>query len=439
MKFLPGFLQVKLDGRVYLQNVISNAAWQFADNILRMVINLSVGVWVARYLGPEQLGVFSYALAFVAIFTSFATLGLEDIVVRDLVGDPESKEETLGTAFVLKLVSGGLSFVGALAIILFIRPDDVLNHWLVGIIAAGTVFQAFGAIEIWFYSQVQAKFIVIPKNVAFVLCSFIKVLLILYQAPLIAFGWVATLEVVVGMLGLVLTYKAKGSSLTNWRFSLAKAGSLLKNSWPLMLSSMVIMTSLRIDQVMLGEIAGDREVGIYSVAVRMAEIWMFIPMVIFWSVFPAIVEAKLLSEELFFGRLQKLYNLMVFSAYAVAIPVTLLADWLVVLLFGEVFVRAGSLLSLLVWGNLFTNIEIARSSFLSSMNWTRIHLVTVSLGCVLNIILNYMLIPEYGSTGAVIASLISYWFAAHGTCFLFKPLIRTGTMLTKAILYPKIW
>jgi O-antigen/teichoic acid export membrane protein len=85
------------------------------------------------------------------------------------------------------------------------------------------------------------------------------------------------------------------------------------------------------------------------------------------------------------------------------------------------------------------NLEIARSAFLSSMNWTRIHFVTVLLGCLLNIALNYLLIPRYGGMGAVIASLAAYWFAAHGTCFLFKPLFRTGVMLTRAMLYPKIW
>jgi O-antigen/teichoic acid export membrane protein len=202
---------------------------------------------------------------------------------------------------------------------------------------------------------------------------------------------------------------------------------------------MVIMVYLRIDQVMLGEMVDSEEVGIYSVAVRMAEVWFFLPTAIYWSVFPSIVEARGQSEVLFYERLQKFYNLMTLSAYAVAIPVTLAAPWLVGALFGKAYTRGGPMLAVLIWANVFISLEMARSSFLTAMNWTKIYFLTVLLGCILNIMLNYILIPRYGGMGAVIASIISYWFAAHGSCFLFKPLVRTGFMLAKALVYPKIW
>ena len=439
IRYLPASLRKKIEGRPYLQNVVSNTGWQFADNILRMGVGLVVGVWVARYLGPEQFGVFSYALAFVALFAAFSGLGLEDIVVRDIVRDPACKEETLGTAFVLKLVGGGVSFIAAMAAILLLRPADSLNHWLVGIIAAGTIFQACNIIEFWFHSQVQAKYVVFAREAAFILCSALKIFLILDKAPLIAFVWVGTFEIAVGGAGLVIAYRSRGDRLRDWRASLTRARSLLKDSWPLLFSGMVIMVYMRIDQVMLGEMAGSEELGIYSVAVRLVEVWIFIPMTISWSVFPAIVEARTTGDELYYERLQKLYNLMAFSAYAIAIPVTLLSDWLVGILFGEAYARAGLMLALLIWANVCASLEIARGSFIVSMNWTKIHFVTVFLGCILNIGLNFLFIPKYGGVGAAVASLISYWFVSHGSCFVFKPLFRTGTMLTRAMLYPKFW
>jgi O-antigen/teichoic acid export membrane protein len=97
------------------------------------------------------------------------------------------------------------------------------------------------------------------------------------------------------------------------------------------------------------------------------------------------------------------------------------------------------MLAVLIWSNIFTGLEMARSAFLTTMNWTRLYLLTVFLGCALNVALNLYLIPRYGGMGAVVASLIAYWFAAHGSCFLFKPLRRTGAMLTRALLYPKVW
>ncbi len=432
-------LRRKLEGRAYLQNVISNTGWLFADNLLRMGVGLVVGVWVARYLGPEQFGVFSYALAFAVMFASFSGLGLEDIVIRDLVRDPACKEETLGTAFILKIVGGGISFIASIGAILVLRPADSLNHWLVGIFAAGAIFQAINVIEFWFNSQVQARYVVFAREAAFILCSSLKIILILDKASLIAFVWVSTIEIAVGSIGLVVAYTSRGNRLGNWRASTARARSLLKDGWPLLLSGIVIMVYMRIDQVMLGEMAGSEEVGIYSVAVRLVEVWTFIPMAISWSVFPAIVEARTTSDELYYERLQKLYNLMAFSAYAIAIPVTLLSDWLVVTLFGKAYAQAGLMLALLIWANVFANLEIARSSFIISMNWTKIHFVTVFLGCILNIGLNFLFIPEYGGVGAAVASLVSYWFVSHGSCFVFKPLIKTGNMLTRAIICPKFW
>jgi len=439
IRFLPAVLREKVAGRDYLQNVISNTGWQFADNILRMGVGLLVGIWVARYLGPEQFGSLSYALALAALFSTFAMLGLDDIVVRDLVRDPEGKDVTLGTAFTLKIFGGSIAFLAALGTILMLRPADELSHWLVGIIAAGSIFQVFNIIDFWFYSQVSAKYIVLARNAAFLICSVLKIVFILTAAPLIAFAWVTLLEVVIGAAGLIIAYRTKGNRFGRWRFELARAQSLMRDCWPLIFTGVAATIYLRIDQVMLGELAGSEEVGVYSVAVRMVEVWVFIPTAVYWSVFPAIVEAKAQSEELFYNRLQLFYNSMALVAYGIAIPITFLGEWLVSVLYGEAYARGGVLLVFLIWTNVFTSLEMARSSLLMTMNWTRIYLVIVLMGAVLNVGLNYFLIPQFGGMGAVISSLVSYWFVAHGSCFLFRPLRKTGLMLTKALVYPKVW
>jgi O-antigen/teichoic acid export membrane protein len=438
-RFLPPFLRVKVEGRAYLQNVVVNTGWQFGDSLLRMAVGLFVGVWLARYLGPEQFGLLSYALAFAMIFSTFATLGLDDIAIRNIVRDPTGKDETLGTAFFLKLFGGAAAFLLAMAAIFALRPADNLSHWLVGIIAAGMIFQALTAIDFWFYSQVQAKYSVLTKNLAFLLCSAIKVILLLNQAPLLAFAWVALFEIALGSMGLVLAYHMQGNRLMNWRVSLNRARGLLHDSWPLIVSGLAVTIYMRIDQVMLGEMSGSQEVGVYSAAVRLAEVWQFIPLALYGSLFPAIVEARKMGEALFHERMQKFYNLLILSAYAVAVPIMVLSGWLVSAIFGEAYRGAGLMLAILIWGGVFTSLEVGRFAFIAAMNWTRIYLVTVLLGGFLNIVLNFFLIPTYGGTGAAASSLFSYWFATHGACLLFKPLRRTGGMMTRALLYPKIW
>jgi O-antigen/teichoic acid export membrane protein len=438
-RYLPFFVKQRMEGRHHLHSIIANIGWLFADKLIRMGMGLLVGVWVARYLGPDRFGLLSFAGAFAALFTAIASLGLDGIVVRNLVRRPGERNEILGTALLLKLTGGSLSIALAMMAVHLLRPADTLTHWLVGIAIAGTIFQAIDPIDFWFQSQVRSKYTVYAKNGAFLLTAILKVVLILVKAPLMAFAMAGLAEIAMGSAGLLLAYRATGGYLTAWRARLPLARELLRDSWPLILSGVVIMIYMRIDQVMIGQISGNQEVGVYSAAVRLAEVWYFIPTAVVSSVFPGIVEAKAIGDEPFYGQLQKLYNFMAFLAYAVALPVTFIAGPVVNLLFGSAYEKAGPMLAVLIWAGLFTNLGVARSSFLTAMNWTRLHLLTVSFGCMINVGLNFLLIPRYGGIGAVIASFIAYWFATHGACFLFPPLRKTGWMLTRAMIYPRIW
>ena len=326
-----------------------------------------------------------------------------------------------------------------MAAILLSRPDDRLVQWLVGIIAASIIVQAFIAIEFWFESQMQWKYTVYGKTSAFLLVNVIKIGLILLEAPLIAFAWVALAEAVLGSIGLLVVYRLRGFSIKAWLFRLPLAKSLLRDSWPLVFSTMLAMIYLRIDQIMIGNMIGSEELGVYSVAVRIAEAWYFIPMVISSSVFPAIVKTEAYSEQLFYSQMQKLYNWMAFLAYGVALPVSYFAEEIIHLLFSSAYASAAPLLAVLIWAGMFTSLGAARNVFIVSKNWTRVNLVSIALGTVLNVLLNYMLIPHYGAMGAVAATFISYWFALHGTCFLLKPLRKTGWMMTRAMIFPKVW
>ena len=437
--YLPPLIRVRLEGRFNFQKSISNTGWLFFDKIFRMGVGLFVGAWVARYLGPEQYGLLSYVVAFVSLFSAIATLGLDGIVVRNIVRDPASKEETLGTAFVLKLMGGIAVLLLSMSAIIILRHSDSLVYWLVGITAAGLIFQALDPIDFWFQSQIQSKYVVYARTSAFSFISVIKIALILTAAPLMAFAWAGMAEIALGSVGLILVYQSTGHNIRAWRTNLNRGKSLLRDSWPLILSGIMVTIYLRIDQVMLANMVSNAEVGIYSAAVRLAEAWTFIPGAVISSVFPSIVEAKAISDELFYSRLQKLYNLMALMAYVVALPITFMAGWLVTILFGAAYVRAGPMLAGLIWAGMFVNLGIARSCFLTTMNWTRIHFMTVSIGCIINVALNYLLIPIYGGMGAVVASCVAYWFAAHGACFIYKPLFKTGYMLTRAMVYPKVW
>ena len=438
-RYLPAFIRKNIEGRHELQKAIGNTGWLFADNILRMGIGLLVSIWVTRYLGPEQFGQLNYAVAFVGLFSTIALLGLDGIVIRNLVRDPGRKEEILGTAFLLKLAAALITCGLIMTAILLLHSTDHLTCLLVGITSMGLVFQSFGIIDFFFQSQIQSKFSAYSKSAAFLTCSFIKIVLIIYHAPLEAFALVGVVEIIFGSLGLIVAYRTCGNRLTDWRSNIPTAKELLRDSWPLIFTEIVITIYMRVDKILIGEMAGNSELGIYAVAAVLAEALYFIPLSISSSLFPGIVAAKENNEALFQERLQRFYNIMAFSGYAVAVPMTFVASWLVPLLYGPAYVRAAQMLVGLAWASLFINLGFARSYYLTAMNWTRLHFITDFLGCATNILLNIILIPRYGAMGSVIASVLSYWLATHGSCFFFRPLNKTGLMITKAIFYPKFW
>lgn len=438
-RYLPTLIRRKLEGRHDLQKAIGNSGWLFADNILRMGVGFFVAIWVSRYLGPERYGLLSYAHAFVMLFASVGLLGLEGITVRNLVADPGRSREILGSAFALRLVGVLIAFALTVGFVLLLRPADPQARLLVTIVAAGALFQVFTTLDFWFQSQVLSRYGACARIGASLAVSGIKVGLVLNQAPLTAFAWAGAAEMALAGCGLVAAFRLCGRRPGPWKVTRSMARELLQDCWPLFISDVVMLIYLRVDRIMIGEIAGNAELGIYAVAAMLAEAFYFIPLAIYPSVFPALVEARGNSEELFDARMQRYYGLMALVAYVVAIPMTFIAGWLVPLLFGAAYAGAAPMLIGLVWGGLFYNLMVARSQYLTALNWTRLHFVTDGLGALLNVGLNLALIPRWGGMGAVAASIVAYWFVAHGSCYLFKPLRKTGGMITRAMLCPRIW
>ncbi|XHX80376.1 MAG: flippase [Stenomitos frigidus ULC029] len=434
IQLLPPSLRSKLHGRYTLQKILSNTGWLFADRILRMGVGLIVGVWVARYLGPEQFGLFNYAIAFVSLLMPLATLGLDGIVVRDLVQDPTCRDVTLGTTFALKLVGSIATIFITMSAIVLIRPGNYQDHWLVGIIAAGMLFQAFDTIDFWFQSQVQSKYTVYARNLAFVLLALVKVALIQIHAPLIAFAWAGLAETAIGTVGLVIAYHATGSRVKVWKASLVRAKALLRDSWALILSGVAIMIYMKIDQIMLGEMVGDRAVGIYSAATRISEVWYFIPTAIASSLSPVIMSAKAISQDAYMQKLQSTFDLMVTFAFAICLPVSFLSPLITSILYGESYSSSSQILSVHIWASIFVFLGVGREIWIVSEGMMFISFLTTLLGAVINVALNLILIPICQELGAAIATLIAYAIPGYLVCLVCPPLQDIGKLMTNALL-----
>ncbi|MDX1416598.1 MAG: flippase [Candidatus Promineifilaceae bacterium] len=404
-----------MDNQPAILTIFNNTAWLSLDKLSNTLISLLVGVWVARYLGPERLGTISYAVAFVAIMVPFAQLGLKDIAIRNIVRSPNSKNEILGTNLILQIIAG--LFVALLTILLAnaLNPDDSLITLLVTIIAMGLLFDPFAnTVQYWFHSQVKAKYLVWSNNAILVLTAILRIGLILAGASLVAFAGVYLLHTILLSAALLLAYIIAGEHLRELRFSFERAKELLTDSWPLLFASFAVVIYMKIDQIMLGQMVSKTEVGYYAVAVRLSETWYFIPVALAASVFPSIIRSHQHKDpQIYQKRIQSFYDVVVGISYFIVIPLVLFAAPLVILLFGEEYAQSGSILKVHAWAFIFVSIGVARSRWLIAENLVRFSLMATVLGAIVNIAVNYLLIPRYAGLGAAWASVIAYGVSGY--------------------------
>lgn len=438
LKLLPAVIKRQINGRPHLQQVIGNTGWLVADSLFRMLIGLVVGIWVARYLGPTSFGELNYALALVGMFSVIAGLGIDSNIVRDLVREPDKQGEILGTAFRLKLMGSAVMIAACIALVALLRTQETQIIWLTAILSACMAFLAVETISLWFQAQMQSKYTVYAKNAAYFLGALIRIGLILENAPLIAFAWVGLVEAGLAALGLMFVYFKKQHCLpTAWIASWERAKIMLRDGWPLLLSAVSSMLYLRLDMVMLGEMSGDRTVGIYGAATRISEVWYFIPMAIVSSLQPSLVRAREHSREQYLGRLLQIYRLMAGLSILVSLMVMFAAEPVINLLYGAQYKDAAVVLAVHIWASIAVFLGVASSQYLTIENLQKLafYRTTIGLGC--NVVLNFVLIPRFGALGAAIATLISY-FAATFSLIVF-PQARSQVKLMLKSLLPSQW
>lgn len=411
LRHLPLFARRHLEGRTYLQRVISNTGWLLVERTLRYTIGFLVGVWIARHVGPEQYGLLNYAGAVIVVLAFMSTLGLDALAVRDIVRDPAARDETVGTVLVLRLAGGLLMVLAAAAIAYSADHGDPRAAVMIMLISVAQLLQAFDSLDCWFQAVVASRYTVFARMTALLTMTAVRIALIVTHAPLVAFAWAILAESTVLALAMLVVYRRSGQRIGAWRATMARAAALLREGWPLMLSALVAAASLRIDHVMLGQMAGFAEVGAYAIAVRIVEVSFVIPAVVIASVFPAMISAKQQDRVTYEARIQALFDSMLWSALAIAVPLSLLAGVVVRVLAGNAYAAAGPVLEVLAWMPVLVFLGVIRQRWLLAENQLGAGLAVEAAGCGLNVLANLVLIPRHGAVGAAYASLIGSAFA----------------------------
>lgn len=389
------------------QKYFLNTGWMFIARVFMLAVAFFVNVYIARYLGPSNYGLLSYVFSFVGLFAFLSSFGIESIASREIIKNHSEKDKIVGTSFFLKL-GGSFLATGVVALVSFLTTHDAFLFSLISLYALTFLFTAFNIVEVYFQSQVLSKYPAIVTIVSGIVSAIMKIVVIIMGKGIVWLAAIYMLESVLISVGLLYYFVQHGHSLRTWVFDKELAVSMLRDSWPLMFSFLAFGVYMKTDQVMLKHMLGNESVGIYAVAAKLSEFWYFIPSIICASLFPAIMNAKKISKELFEHRLKKLYSLMFWISFGVATLVTLFGHQLILIIFGNQYLGALTVLRIYVWAGIGVSVGYVIYYYLLAENLTKINAFSMVFGAVTNVVLNFLLIPRYGISGAAFASFISY-------------------------------
>lgn len=426
----------KIFDKTHFLKYAKNTNWLILEKLLQIVSGVFVGLYVARYLGVERFGTLNYAQSAVILFNTLTLLGITEVITRELITDFKLQQRILGTALTLRLFGGGLFLISMLCYIFFYE-QNIETRWIIGIISFGYFFNSFDIVIYYFQAKVISDRKVKAYLVALSTGAILKLLFIYLELPLIYFAVALAAENIILVIGLLVGYQLESKDLFKWKFDKIIAQRLILTALPLLISNGLMSIYMRIDQLMIEKILQDDALnGYYAAAVRLSEMWHFVPLSICASVFPAILHAKASDEKRYQVRIQQLFDVLGWFAIFVAIFCFLFSDWIILLAYGKEYAPSADILTIHIIGGFFVSIGTVSGKWIYAEKLEKIVFFRTLLGAIVNIILNWYLLPIYGIKGAAWATVISYLLVYTISNLFHKKLIELVLFQIRIFTFP---
>lgn len=392
--------------------ILNNVYWALFGKLVNLFSALVVGIMVARYLGPEQYGLMNYVISFVFLFQTVSVFGLDAIEIREESKEGADYQVILGTSFFLRL---GLSFICIFASIIVSQVIDANLYVtvLVAIYSSSILFNTSTVIRNYFYALVQNKYVVISEITRTLLSMLIKVILLFLKAPLLWFIIASSFDFLIVASGYYVSYKNQVGSVTQWKFNAKYALFLIKESFPLLLSSAAVIVYQKIDQVMIGQMVDTKSVGYFSVASRIVEILIYIPMVLAQTLQPVLVKAKEEGLAVYQRKAQVFMHLSFWLSLLASCCLSLASYWSVRLLFGKDYLIAVPILQVLAFKAASVALSNTAGTMLIVEGLQKWVILRDLAGCICCVMLNYWLLPLYGALAAAFVAIVSNIVAGY--------------------------
>jgi len=411
--------------------VVHNAGWLIGGKIAQMAISLVVSLLTARYLGPANYGLINYAAAYTGFFAAFCTLGLNSIMVKELIDYPEQEGEILGTSIMLRAVSSLLSAIVIICIVSVIDKGDKTAVIVVALYCVGMIFQIFELFNYWFQSRLQSKTTAIVTFAAYVITAAYKVYLMIAGKSVVWFALSTSVDYICIAVFLYIAYvKNEGRHL---RVDFATGKRMLGKSYHFILSSMMVAVYLQTDKIMLKHMVNAEEIGFYSTASTLCSIWCFVLSAIIDSLYPEIAKAYNTDKALFKKRNRQLYAMVFYISVFVSALFMIFGELAIRIMYGKAYLPAAAPLKVITWYTAFSYLGVARNAWVVCEGRQRYLKYVYASAAVSNVILNLIFIPMWGAVGAAVASLAAQVITTMVAPFFIKGLRENSIMMVEAI------
>lgn len=385
--------------------VVGNAGWIIGGKVFNKALAFVVGILSARYLGPGNYGLINYAAAYTAFFASLCTLGINSVLVKELIDYPEKEGETLGTTLVMRAASSMLSAVMIICITLFADRDEPLTILVVALYSVGMIFQVYDAFNYWFQAKLRSKYQAIAENIAFIVVSAFKILLLVLQKDVRWFAVAGSIDYITAAAILFAAYKKNGGPKLS--FSWNRGKEILSVSSHFIISGLMVSIYASTDRFMLKQMLSEEVVGYYSLASSLSVSWAFVLAAIIDSMCPVIVQSRKENYKEYEQKNRILYAIVFYAALAASALICIFAKPIVEILYGTKYIPAIEPLRIIVWYTAFSYLGVARNPWMVCENKQK-YLKYIYIGAaVINVLLNALLIPNFGAAGAAGASLVT--------------------------------
>ena len=411
------------------EKVVRNVVWAVTGKVVTLLGGLLVGIFVARYLGPEQYGLMSYVMSYVALFQVLASFGMDQIEIREESKTPEEKDKIIGTAFGLKLFFAVVT-MGLVALTAWLFEANPFTKWMIILYSTSMIMNSFGVIRNYFTSLVWNEYIVKTEISRTLIGAGFKVVLLLLHAPLVWFIVATLFDTVLIAGGYLVSYRSKIDSVRKWQFDKETAKYLIMQSFPLLLSGAAVVVYQKIDQVMLGNMLDKEAVGFYAVAGTFVTVIGFIPTVLSQTITPILVQTYAKNKNEYLRKSQLFLNISLWVIIIICLLICLFAYPLIRYTYGFQYLAAVSILQITIFKEIGYAFAQASGTMIITEGIQKYAVLRNLIGCVINITLNLFLIPNLGVIGAAICSVITAFctgYLAHAIIPIYRHIFKMQT------------